>query len=49
MANENGLKYDNDVIHSLTLLARITEPNNIDVYFDADGKPVGLERDISYI
>jgi hypothetical protein len=35
--NEISLKYDNDVRQLLTFLARITEPNNIDVYFDADG------------
>lgn len=37
IVNESSLKYDNDVRQLLTFLARITEPNNIDVYFDADG------------
>lgn len=34
--NEPTLKEDKDVRQLLTLLARITEPNNINIYFDAD-------------
>lgn len=35
--SEPNLKEDNDVRQLLTMLARITEPNNVDVYFDASG------------
>jgi hypothetical protein len=35
--NEPTLKEDKDVRQLLTLIARITEPNNVDVYFDVNG------------
>ena len=34
IVNETSLKEDKDIIQLLTMLAIITEPNNIDVYFD---------------
>ncbi|MGB7956797.1 MAG: hypothetical protein WCF23_22720, partial [Candidatus Nitrosopolaris sp.] len=34
IVNEPSLKEDKDVRQLLTLLAVMTEPNNIDVYFD---------------
>ena len=34
--NEVSLESDKDVRQLLTLLAQITEPNNIDIYFDVD-------------
>jgi hypothetical protein len=34
IVNETSLKEDKDIRQLLTMLAVITEPNNIDVYFD---------------
>jgi len=34
IVNETSLKEDKDVRQLLTMLAVITEPNNVDVYFD---------------
>ena len=36
IANETSLKEDKDIRQLLTMLAVITEPNNIDLYFDAN-------------
>lgn len=36
IANEHSLQYDKDVRQLLTLLARLSEPDNIDIYFDGD-------------
>ncbi len=36
IANDPLLHQDKDVIHLLTLLARLSEPDNIDIYFDGD-------------
>lgn len=36
IVNEHSLKEDKDVRELLTLIAMITEPDNIDSYFDAD-------------
>jgi len=35
IVNEASLKHDNDVTELLTLIAMVTEPNNIDAYFEA--------------
>jgi hypothetical protein len=37
VVNETSLKEDKDIRQLLTMLAVITEPNNIDVYFDPNG------------
>ena len=36
IANEPSLQHDKDVRQLLTLLARLSEPDNIDIYFDGD-------------
>jgi hypothetical protein len=36
IANESSLHQDKDVRQLLTLLARLSEPDNIDIYFDGD-------------
>ena len=36
IANETSLHQDKDVRHLLTLLARLSEPDNIDIYFEGD-------------
>ena len=38
---------DKDVRQLLTLLARLSEPDNIDIYFDGDKN--GFDRDILHI
>lgn len=38
IVNEESLKEDKDIEQLLTLLAAMTEPNNIDIYFDPNGR-----------